>query len=73
MILFVPLLVAFFGTAYFVFNTEEDWKWKLLAAGVLLSSLALQFVPDLHVHFLVPFLMQAAVAIVMAIYWQVHR
>lgn len=73
MILFLPLLVALFGTAYFVFNTEEDWKWKVLAVGVLGASFALEFIPSLEVHFLVPFLMQAAVAIVMAIYWQVHR
>ncbi len=69
----LPMVVGLVGSAYFVFFTEEDWKWKVLAAGIMAASLLLQFVPALQVHFIIPVILQTAVAIWMIIYWKLDR
>ena len=65
------MVLGLIGSAYFVCFTEEDWKWKALAAGTMIVSLLLQFV--LHVHFAIPVILQTAVAIWMIIYWKLDR
>ena len=70
------LLVMVFGligSAYFVFFTEEDWKWKALAAGTMIVSLLLQFVPAFKVHFTIPVILQTVVTIWMIVYWKLDR
>lgn len=46
-----------------------DVKWKRLAVGAVAFSLVLEFTPWLGVHFMIPFLIQIAVCLWMAIYW----
>jgi hypothetical protein len=48
------MILGLVGSAYFVFFTEEDRKWKVLAAGTMAVSLLLQCVPALQVHFIIP-------------------
>lgn len=69
----LPLLFGLVGSVYFIFFTEEDWKWKLLAGGTMIGSLLLQFVPALRVHFTIPVILQTAVAIWMITYWKLDR
>jgi ABC-type siderophore export system fused ATPase/permease subunit len=61
------------GSVYYVFFTEEDWKWKALAAGTMVLSLLLQFVPALRVHFSIPLILQTLVAVWMVVYWKLDR
>ena len=69
----LALLFGLVGSVYFIFFTEEDWKWKLLAGGTMIVSLLLQFVPALRVHFTIPVILQTAVAIWMIVYWKLDR
>ena len=69
----LPMVLGLVGSAYFVFFTEEDWKWKVLAAGTMIVSLLLQFVPALQVHFIIPVILQTLVAIWMVVYWKLDR
>jgi hypothetical protein len=69
----LPMVLGLVGSAYFVFFTEEDWKWKVLAAGTMIVSLLLQFVPTLQVHFIIPVILQTLVAIWMVVYWRLDR
>jgi hypothetical protein len=39
------------------------WPWKTIAVAVVAAALAMQFIPALRVHFLIPFLMQIAVGL----------
>jgi hypothetical protein len=71
--LLLPLVLSVVSSVYFVFFTEEDWKWKTLAGGTIILSLALQFVPALRVHFAIPLILQLLVAIWMVIYWKLDR
>lgn len=70
---FLPLALGFVGSVYFVWFTDEDRKWKALAAGTMIVSLALEFVPALQVHFSIPLILQMLVAIWMIAYWKLDR
>jgi hypothetical protein len=54
----------------FFATTDVQITTKLVAVGLVVVSLVMQFVPALHVPFIVPFLAQIAVCIWVAIYWQ---
>ncbi len=41
---------------------ELAWPWKAIATGLAVAAITMQFVPALGVHFLIPFLMEIAVA-----------
>ena len=69
----IPLVVGWCGALYLTLATDADRKWKGLALAVMLVSTLIQFVPALRLHFLVPLLLQSAVAIPTAIYWQANR
>ncbi len=69
----LPMVLGLVGSVYFIFFTEEDWKWKLLAGGTIIVSLLLQCVPALQVHFAIRVILQTAVAIWMVIYWKLGR
>ncbi|HEV3026427.1 MAG TPA: hypothetical protein VG457_02585 [Planctomycetota bacterium] len=68
----LPLVVAIVDTAVFVVATDEDRKGKGPSSGMLGASLAAQFVPALHRQCLVPMILQAIVAIWMALFWKIH-
>ncbi len=68
MLFMIPTVVAVAMGGWFVVATDEDWKWKALVGGVVFVSLALQWVPALQTHFLVPLLMQCGVGIGLLIY-----
>ena len=68
----LPLAIAVAGTIFFLFFTEMRLHWKLLALGITVASILIQFVPPLRVHFIVPFLMQAAVAFWVLLYWKLN-
>lgn len=68
-VFWLPLALSVIGTGYFVLYTEVDRKWKLLAFSLVGLSLVLQLLPA-KVPFIVPLLLQSAVAIWMAIYWK---
>jgi hypothetical protein len=39
------------------------WPWKTFAVGIVVVALAMQFIPVLHVHFLIPFLLHIVVGL----------
>ncbi len=67
---FLPLVLGSIGSLYFMFLTEEDWKWKILAVGTMGVSMLLQFVPALQVHFVIPLVLQTLVSVWMVVYWK---
>ena len=67
LLLAVPVLSVVFVALFWTMGVDEKWKW--LATGAVMLSLVLQFTPWLGVHYLIPFLMQVAVCLWMAIYW----
>jgi hypothetical protein len=71
--LILPMVLGLVGSIYFVFFTEEDWKWKGLASGTMIVSLLLQFIPALQVPFIIPLVLQGLVAVWMVIYWKLDR
>ena len=71
LIRFVLPAFAVVGSAYFVFFTEENWKWKLLIFLLAGLALVLQFM--LEVHFIVPLLLEAVVMFWTVIYWKLDR
>lgn len=72
MIFLLPLGLAVVGTGYFVFATDEDRKWKILAASLVILSVAFQFVPPLQIHWIIPVVLQTLVACWMVIYWKMN-
>lgn len=58
----IALLVATAGVLVF-WLSDAQLKWKLIATAALGASLAMQFVPTLGVHWLVPRLIQVIIAI----------
>ena len=58
-------------SAVFFLTADVDFKWKILTAAVVATSLAMQFIPVLRVHFLIPFLMQLAVCFGVSIHWRI--
>jgi hypothetical protein len=66
----LPLALSVVGAGHFVLFTEEDWKWKALAFGMVGTSLLLSF---LHVHFVIPLILQVIVCVWMIIYWKLDE
>jgi hypothetical protein len=62
LITFAALAAGLLGMVYLL-TDEIALPWKILAAGIALAAIAMQFVPALRVHFLIPFLMEITVAI----------
>jgi hypothetical protein len=54
----------------FFLTTGVQTATKLVAVGLVAVSLVMQFIPALHTPFIVPFLMQIAVCLWVAIYWR---
>lgn len=71
MIFLFPLVLSVVGVLFFL-TTDVDWYWMLLAAGLVALSLALQFLPPLDVHFLIPLGIQIVVCLWMAVYWKLE-
>ena len=69
-IFWLPLALSVVGTAFFVFFTEEDWKWKSLMAVLTIVALVLQFGFMFQVHFAVPAVLQLIVCVWTVIYWK---
>ncbi len=57
-------------SACFFVTTGVQVTTKLIAVGLVAASLVMQFIPAFHVPFIVPFLMQIAVCLWVAIYWK---
>ncbi|MSR57438.1 MAG: hypothetical protein EXS05_07180 [Planctomycetaceae bacterium] len=60
MIFLFPLALSVIGVLFFL-TADVEWKWKILAALLVVVALVLQFVPALDVHFLVPLAIQIVV------------
>jgi hypothetical protein len=69
MIFLLPLCLASCFTIAFL-SADEAPHWKVVAAIVLVASLVLQFV--VPIHFLIPLLIQIALSIVFAFYYQIR-
>ncbi len=69
----LPLVLSVVGTGFFVFFTEEDWKWKSLMAALTVAALILQFGFMFKVHFLLPLALQIIVCVWTMIYWKLNR
>lgn len=69
----LPLVVALVGSAAFVFCTDEDWRWKVLASGLLAVSLAIRFASPREPQVLVPLILEGVAATGLAVYGQVNR
>jgi hypothetical protein len=72
MLFLVPELIAIIGMVYFVFNTDEDKKWKILGASLVAISLLLRWIPDIGVPWGIPVVIQLLVACWMVIYWKMN-
>jgi hypothetical protein len=68
MIFWLPLALSVVGTAYFLFLTEEDKKWKALMAALTAAALVLQF--GIRIHFAIPVALQLIVCVWTIIYWK---
>ncbi|MBI3864196.1 MAG: hypothetical protein HY290_20115 [Planctomycetia bacterium] len=71
MIFLFPLIFSVGGVLFFL-TTDADWKWKALAALLVVVAIVLQFPFGESVHFLVPLFIQLAVCGWMALYWQME-
>ena len=71
-VFYFPLVLSVVGTLFFLFCTDLDLKWKILAIGMTGISLLLQWVPQFEVHFLIPLILQALVSIWVVIYFQLE-
>jgi hypothetical protein len=71
MIFLFPLALSVVGVLFFLV-ADVEWKWKFLAGTLLATSLVLQFVPDLNVHFLVPLGIQIVLCLWMGAYWKLE-
>lgn len=68
----LPLFFSVVSVGVYL-TTEAEWKWKSLALGLVVSSLAFQWVGPLRTHFLVPTLMQVFVSIWMIFALGMHK
>jgi hypothetical protein len=71
MMTFAIPLAASVWAAVWLLTSERAVFWKLLAVGIVVAALAMQFIPAWRTHFLIPLLMQIAVAIwgLLDFYW----
>ena len=68
MLFILPMALSITLTGFFMFSDEGPfWKGFILVIEVL--SLFFQFTPHINVHFIIPFLMQIAITISLAIYY----
>ncbi|HEX7898828.1 MAG TPA: hypothetical protein VF950_13775 [Planctomycetota bacterium] len=72
-IFWLPLALSVVGTAYFLFFTEEDRKWKALMTALTVASLILQFGFTFQVHFAIPAVLQLIVCVWTIIYWKLDQ
>ena len=70
---YLPFVFSVAGGFLFL-TSEVDWKWKALAIGMIVSSVAIQFVPMFAetVHFLVPLGMQLVLRRWFSLYWRLE-
>jgi hypothetical protein len=66
-LLWIPLVAAVALTAAFLFS-DADRKWKAACVLGVAAGLALRLVPGLNVPFVVPLLVESAVAIPLSIW-----
>ena len=68
-VFFAPLIASVTLISLYIYGGDSRF---LKTIGVLMVglSIAFQFVPAMHVHFLIPLLLQVAVAIPGAIWYQ---
>ena len=72
MIFLFPLIFSIVSTIAYVFVGDSN-KLKIAAVVLVATSVVLQFVPGLRVHFLFPLSIQLVICICFAIYWQTNR
>ncbi len=63
MLIFVIPMAASVWAAVWLLTSERAVFWKSIAVGIVIAAFAMQFIPPLRTHFLIPLLMQIAVAI----------
>ena len=68
---YVSLAFGVIGVMFFL-GSDADLKWKVLAATLVIVSVALQFGLPKHVHFLIPLAIQLVVCGWMALFWQMN-
>ena len=69
LIFLLPLALSVVGTGYFLWFTEADRKWKLLALVLTGSSLGMQVAPD-RIPFFIPLILQTLISIWVVVYWK---
>ena len=72
-IFWLPLALSVVGTGFFVFLTEENWKWKSLMTALTVVALVLQFGFMFKVHFLLPLALQLIVCVWTMIHWKLNH
>jgi len=65
---FIIVLSASVAAVVVLLTTESALPWKLLAAGIVAASVAMEFVPALRTSVLVPLVMQIVVAVAVFLY-----
>ena len=71
MIYLLPLCTSMVLTGFFLFS-DESIVWKSAALLPLLASLAMQWIPSVHTHFIIPLLIQSTLSIVLIIYYKIQ-
>ena len=65
-----PLAFSVAATVFFLISDEIGFKAKIFAVVLTGTSILLQFVPALRVHFYIPFAMQLIVCFWFAFFWK---
>jgi hypothetical protein len=65
-----PLALSVTATVFFVVTDEIGFKAKIFAVVLTGTSILLQFVPPLQVHFFIPFAMQLIICFWFALFWK---
>lgn len=70
-LLYVPLMVAG-ALSFALLFLDADRKWKILCPLVVLACLAMRAVPWIEFPFLLPFLLESAVALGLSIWLKIE-
>jgi hypothetical protein len=69
MLLYLPMIIVFVGAVVIWFQ-EAGIGWKITVTVIVLASLAIQWIPALQVHFVIPVVIQSLLACCLIIYWK---
>jgi hypothetical protein len=69
---FIGPIVGSVAAVIFMMIVSESRMRKVVAAGLATAALAMQFVPALEVHFLIPLFIQLGLCAWVGLYWQLN-